>query len=152
MALKECPECGKASLDYDPARGVWRCLYLTQSGYVSEPEPTPEQRIRDLEDLAERRGEEVSRKRDRVHALEAEIRELDGDLGRERRCREREMGRIAELKAERDAAQQKVARLREFATSRLCDFHRLDMKAPACIHLEGRNDCAEARAALQGGR
>ncbi len=48
MPLKECPECGKASLDLDPARRVWRCLYITQCGYVSEPEPTPEQRIREL--------------------------------------------------------------------------------------------------------
>ena len=33
------------------------------------------ERIRELEALAERRGQEVSRKRDRVHALEADLEE-----------------------------------------------------------------------------
>ena len=50
MVMKLCPRCGKSSLDHDPERRVWRCLYAAQCGYASDPEPTPEQRIRELEE------------------------------------------------------------------------------------------------------
>lgn len=47
MAPQQCPRCGKFALDFDKARRVWFCV--TECGYASEPEPSEDQRIGDLE-------------------------------------------------------------------------------------------------------
>lgn len=121
MPLKECPDCHQTTLDYEPSRRVWRCLSQHQCHYVSEPEPTPEERIRDLE---------------------VDVKNLE-------ECVKREAGWATIVEGERDAAQQEVARLGKLAADWAVDVHEQAVHSgyfAACVS----TGCLARRAELGG--